>query len=441
MAINILFLIQSLQKGGAERVASIVMNNLIMNKKYNITLLTLHGIDEKYQYEIHNEIKVVKSNQHDWAQSISDTILNNKIDLVINFICSMEYVSFISTNYPDIKLIYTIHNSPFYFRYHFLEFLNIAKKSDVTIVLTSYIYKILKLCGIERVAIIPNINTINTYETVLTPVNNTKNIVCIGDFTRDRGNNKRLDRAIKVLSEVKKNNKDAILYVVGLYDLKLKVAQSDQTLEELIKSLNLKIGKDIAFKGIIHDMDSIYKDAAVCILTSTSEGMPMVVLEAGAYGVPVVANKINGLEDIILNGENGFIVEQDDIHAMAEKVSLLLNNHKLRYKTSTSASKLAAAFNKDNIIPKWEKLIYTTLTNDKISTESILNSQNSAFNNYTIEDYKNISIDAITFLTNKPDSEALIIHIYNPFVKKIFLIIKYILKKLHLLNIIKKFIS
>jgi glycosyltransferase involved in cell wall biosynthesis len=67
----------------------------------------------------------------------------------------------------------------------------------------------------------------------------------------------------------------------------------------------------IQFAGEIPDAREIICAADIFLLTSDHEGMPNVVLEAMAAGVPSVATDVNGVRDLIQHGENGFIAERD----------------------------------------------------------------------------------------------------------------------------------
>ena len=78
-------------------------------------------------------------------------------------------------------------------------------------------------------------------------------------------------------------------------------------------------------------MSSWYGQSDIFLLTSDNEGFPMVLVEAGAYGLPSVIFDIPGLDDIILDGKNGYIVPRK-VEAMAEKVVYLLKNEDVRQK-------------------------------------------------------------------------------------------------------------
>lgn len=73
-----------------------------------------------------------------------------------------------------------------------------------------------------------------------------------------------------------------------------------------------------------------YLDSDIFVLPSLAEGMPNVVLEALGSGLPVVATRVPGSEDLVQSGQNGFLVEARDPKALAEAVSALLDSPRLR---------------------------------------------------------------------------------------------------------------
>ena len=71
---------------------------------------------------------------------------------------------------------------------------------------------------------------------------------------------------------------------------------------------------------------SLYQRAAVFALPSDEEGFGMVVVEAMACGIPVVATRCGGPDGIITDGEDGYLVPRDDIGAMADRLTRLLSD-------------------------------------------------------------------------------------------------------------------
>ncbi|WP_155950161.1 glycosyltransferase family 4 protein [Prevotella sp. P6B4] len=92
--------------------------------------------------------------------------------------------------------------------------------------------------------------------------------------------------------------------------------------------------ENIKFTGFVtHDqMQKIYEDADIFVLTSIAEGMALVGIEAMACGLPVICTYGSGLSDLIIEGETGFVVPYGDETALKEKLEWFYV-HKDRIKT------------------------------------------------------------------------------------------------------------
>ena len=76
----------------------------------------------------------------------------------------------------------------------------------------------------------------------------------------------------------------------------------------------------------------------------------MAVLDAWAYGLPVVTTPVGGIPDVAVDGENMLLFNPGDIDTLAEKLDLIMNDEMLRDKLSASSTKLASEkFNIDKI--------------------------------------------------------------------------------------------
>jgi len=172
---------------------------------------------------------------------------------------------------------------------------------------------------------------------------------------------KRLDRILEVFSRVLANHPDAILKLVGPYDLGLRYAEgAPETYREILNRLAIP-ESSIRFEGEQSRVERYYMEAALLILVSESEGIPMVLNEACTFGLPCVINEITGLEDIIADGENGYIVAQDDYDAMASKVSRLLKDSELRMRMGDCARERVLQFSQESILERWNNLIQEVL--------------------------------------------------------------------------------
>ena len=90
--------------------------------------------------------------------------------------------------------------------------------------------------------------------------------------------------------------------------------------------------------------------ASVCVMTSKREAFGYVAAEAQAVGTPVVASRVDGIPEVVLEGKTGFLVHPEDAAAFAEKISTLLQNDALRERFGDSAREhFCATFSTDKI--------------------------------------------------------------------------------------------
>ena len=105
----------------------------------------------------------------------------------------------------------------------------------------------------------------------------------------------------------------------------------------------LGIEKQCMFLGWIsgEEKDKVFKESSIFCLPSYAEGFPMAVLDAWAYGLPVVTTPVGGIPDIVVDGENGLLFNPGDVDALAAKLEQLIKNADLRKTLSEEAKKLA----------------------------------------------------------------------------------------------------
>lgn len=113
----------------------------------------------------------------------------------------------------------------------------------------------------------------------------------------------------------------------------LTVAGEGPEMERLrTRASRLGIADDVAFTGHLpeDELARVYRRADVLVLPSYSEGLPTVVLEAMAVGLPIVTTRIRGAADYLVEGENALFVPPRDSSALAQTLNRLLDDGELR---------------------------------------------------------------------------------------------------------------
>lgn len=117
------------------------------------------------------------------------------------------------------------------------------------------------------------------------------------------------------------------------------------------------LGK-VSFAGFQKNLYSFLSKAAVFVLSSNYEGLPMVMLEAMACGAPVISSDCrSGPREILENGRCGLLVPPDDAGALSREMTRLLNDGTLRGHFSRMGKERAEDFSIEKIIKQYERVI------------------------------------------------------------------------------------
>jgi glycosyltransferase involved in cell wall biosynthesis len=101
--------------------------------------------------------------------------------------------------------------------------------------------------------------------------------------------------------------------------------------------------KPVADRVEVHDwLDRAQRDAVleasdVFVLPSHAEGVPMAMLEAMAFGLPVVTTAVGGIPDVVTDGREGLVVSPGDIDELRQALQTLVDNESLRLDLGRSA--------------------------------------------------------------------------------------------------------
>ncbi len=169
-------------------------------------------------------------------------------------------------------------------------------------------------------------------------------VVAIGRLTHQKG----FDRLLAVWETIiqDKRARDWVLQIIGSGPDLDKLAHRASSLA------------NVQFLPAQNDVSAVYARTAILVSTSRYEGLPMVMLEAEAAGIPIVAFDCEtGPAEVIASGQTGFLVPDGDEAGFARAVLDLMQDREMRISFSGAAKARSELFSRDGIMKKWKYLL------------------------------------------------------------------------------------
>lgn len=144
--------------------------------------------------------------------------------------------------------------------------------------------------------------------------------------------NKAYDTIIRAFSQVARRHTDWKLVFAGNGEVeKARALASDSG-----------AGSQVEFRGWVSgdEKAALFRQSSVFCLASYKEGFPMAVLEAWAYGIPVVCTAAGGLADVVADGVNALVVEPGNSDDLARQLERMMTDEGLRSRIVEKASQL-----------------------------------------------------------------------------------------------------
>ena len=138
---------------------------------------------------------------------------------------------------------------------------------------------------------------------------------------------KRCEELVDALAGLRERGVDALLLLVG-------DGVDRERVEE--RAHELGVAESCLFLGYQDDVARWYAACDAFALTSANEGTPVVIIEALAAGIPVVATRVGGVADVVADGVDGFLVDAGDTAAISERLEQLARDETLRHRMGTA---------------------------------------------------------------------------------------------------------
>lgn len=359
------------QIGGLEKVVSEIAHGL-KRRGNDVTIFTMTKEINSYAKEdaginvIYNTFNI-KSGKLSYlnglwktSKEISHTIRKEKPDVI-----SIQYVGYLAMLFYFINIFW---KKPYTVSIHGSDIVKSRKVNSIekwiinrilngankiisnSEYLSQQIEPLVSKSYINKTVTLGNGIHVIDYKPVEYRISDRINIIGIGRFSYKKG----FDILISAFSEVNKKKSNCKLILAG-------DGIEKENCETLSKKMNLQ--DKIEFTGYIENKDirNVFERGDIFVLPSRNESFGVVVLEAMAYGVPVIITNSGGVVEIIDNGRTGFIVDVENHVDMAEKIIMLIENCNLRRNFRKLALEEVQKYDWNNIIDRYNDILQNTV--------------------------------------------------------------------------------
>ncbi|MGH7799427.1 MAG: glycosyltransferase [Thermodesulfobacteriota bacterium] len=196
-------------------------------------------------------------------------------------------------------------------------------------------------------------------------------ILTVGRLVEKKGH----EYAIKAIAEVVKRHRNIDYMIAG-------EGPSRSNLENLV--LRLEIKNYVKFLGAVDQEEvlRLYEHSHIFLLSSVtasdgdSEGLPVVLLEAQAVGLPIISTLHSGIPEGVLDGKSGFLVPEKDVDALADKIEYLIEHPELWPDMGRCGRKFVEErYDIQKLNRRLVKIYKALLTNDTSTLEQLIGEQ------------------------------------------------------------------
>ena len=358
--------------GGIENTIATLANTLV--EKYDVEILSVYRLYNEPAYKLDGRIKIkyisnIKPNKAEmkyylkkknfsmffkgigksiktgFVKYIKTSYILKKLDtdVIITTRTGHNYLSSCFVN-KSIKKIAWEHNHHNGRKVYIKKLVKSCKNIDNLVLVSNELACFYKEYLGDKVVYIPN--SLDSYQSKSSKLEE-KNIVSVGRLEKEKG----FDDLLKLFKKVNNKYPDWKLNIIG------DGSQKDYLLK-LAKDLELK--DNIVFHGLqdkeyINDM--LYH-SSIYVMTSHTESFGIVLIEAMNLGLPCLSyTSAQGANEIIIDNETGFLIKDRNEDEMIKKISLLIEDERLRKKFGKKAKEKSKDYSAEVILEKWSKLI------------------------------------------------------------------------------------
>ena len=358
--------------GGVERVLTLKANYFAEHFGYDITIILTDGKGKPYAYPLSDKVKVINLDvnfEELWTCSfikkvfvylkkqriykrkltaelmrirpdITDSLLRREINFINDIKDGSKKIGELHVNRANYRNFETNDTNLFKKIFEKLWMRNLVshlKKLDKFIVLTEEDRG--AWSELSNVEVIPDPLSFVPRSTSLL---SEKRVIAVGRYVYQKG----FDLLLHAWSEVEKHCLGWELVIFG---------SGDKTpYEELASELSLR---HCTFNGPTSKIEEQYLQSSLFVFSSRFEGFGMVLVEAMACGLPVVSFACPcGPRDIIIDGQDGLLVENGNVEKLSESMIRLMQDDALRKEIAVNGIRNVQRFQMDVLAERWKDL-------------------------------------------------------------------------------------
>ena len=341
---KILFLINSLKsKSGSERVAVELANKMSAIEDYDITLLNRESNKNSTAYSVADNVNVValSGSLFQFYKKLKKHIATSNYDVVV--VHNLGKLSLLCAFVPNIKKLVILEHVSFISRPQKIQILSklLYRKIDQVVTLTRNDKEQFDRFH-SNVLVIPNFSP---FPISSTHQQNNKQIVTIGRLT-DQKNYMHLLQAWEKIHQ-------------SIPDWQLKIYGEGEHYQKLNDYITRKSLQNVTLMGATSNVKQVYEQSSFFVMSSKYEGLPMVLIEAQSFGLPIVSyNCPYGPSDVIQENKNGLLVEDQNLDKLAEAILKLTSSPDLLDHFSQESLLNAKKYQPEQILKIWiEKVL------------------------------------------------------------------------------------
>ena len=358
--------------GGLERVLTLKVNYFVEKYGYDITIILTDGKGKPFAYPLSPKVKIINldinfeelwdapffkkvwlyyKKQRQFKRRLTVELLQIRPDITdslirreINFITKIKdgskkygelHVN--RANYRNFEANETNWFKELFAKFWMRSLVSKLKMLDRFVVLTEEDKSAWP--ELQNICVIPDpLSFSPTQYSLLTE----KRIIAVGRYVYRKG----FDLLLKAWAKIEKQYSDWELVIFG--------DGNRVPYEQLMSDLGIDTTR-CHLNGPTTDIQKEYINSSIFVLSSRFEGFGMVLIEAMACGLPVVSYACPcGPKDIIKDGEDGLLVDNGNVNALAETMSCLITDDVLRQSMSQAGRRNVRRFNIEQIAQYWK---------------------------------------------------------------------------------------